>query len=91
MAGGFSARSFEVAGWSAMGVLVAIALVGVRTLNGLRRARLPQGVSLHVALAFVNVGLTGMVGLMMALGPHVFPLSSAAGSWAAAHAICVLR
>lgn len=86
MVGGFWTGRLDVVTLAATGVLGATALVGLRTLGGLRRARLPPGVSLHLWLAFLNVGLTGIVGLIMTLDVLGLRLSSMPLRWNSAHA-----
>ena len=86
MAAGFWTRRSEVVTAAAIAVLGAFAWVGARTLGGLRRARLPMAIPLHVALAFLNAGLTGLVGVVMALDTLGFHLSLRPLRWNAVHA-----
>jgi hypothetical protein len=86
MVAGFWSGRFAMAATGATGVLGAVTWVGGRTVGGLRKARLPWGVSLHITLAFLNVALTGLSGLVMALDPLGLQLSSRPLRWNAAHA-----
>lgn len=86
MVAGFWSSRFDIVTAGAAGVLGAMSWVGARILRGLIHVRLPKGVSLHIALAFVNVGLAGLAGLVMALDTMGLHLSSRPLRWNAAHA-----
>ncbi len=66
MVGGFWFGRYDVVGVAALGVLAPLAFVGVRALAGLRRARIPAGVKLHVGLAFVNILAAASLGIALA-------------------------
>ncbi|HEX7088057.1 MAG TPA: hypothetical protein VF198_16980 [Vicinamibacterales bacterium] len=66
MVGGFWTGRYDVVGVAALGVLATIAFVAVRALAGLRRARIPAGVKLHVGLAFANIVAAGALGIVFA-------------------------
>ena len=68
MVSGFWRADYTLVGIASIGVLGGIGLVAARALIGLRTARLPGGVALHVALAFGNVLLAGVVGAVFAVG-----------------------
>jgi hypothetical protein len=51
----FWINTYDGMAWSAMLVSAAITWVGARVIRGLRRARIPFGVRLHVGLAFFNI------------------------------------
>jgi hypothetical protein len=70
MVSGFWMGRFAVVGTASLGVLAALTFVGARLLAKLPAARLPRGVSLHLALAFVNIVLAGAAGALMAAGRH---------------------
>ncbi|MGE0461261.1 MAG: hypothetical protein AB7Q16_07810 [Vicinamibacterales bacterium] len=86
MVAGFWSSRFDIVSAGAAGVLGSVGWVGARIFGGLMHARLPKGVSLHIALAFVNVGLAGLVGLVMTLDTLGLHLSSLPLRWNAAHA-----
>ena len=65
MVGGFWAGRFAIVGIASLSVLGALTFVGARLLSNLPAARLPRGVSLHLALAFVNIILAGAAGALM--------------------------
>jgi hypothetical protein len=65
---GFWWAAYALVGLASLAVLAAVAIVAVRAIRGLRAARMPFGVSLHIALAFANMLLAGSAGLLMALG-----------------------
>ena len=67
MVAGFWYGEYRTVGLASSGVLAALVVVGSRVLRGLRAARLPVGVSLHVAFAFLNVFGAGMVALIAAI------------------------
>lgn len=64
---GFWHGHYLVVGIASTAVLAAVMVVAVRALRGLASARLPRGVALHVALAFVNIVIAGSAGLWMAV------------------------
>jgi hypothetical protein len=64
---GFWRADYRLVGMASLGVLTGIGLVGARAIGGLRAARLPFGVSLHVVLAFGNVVLAGVLGAWLAV------------------------
>lgn len=68
MVAGFWTSRFALVGLASTGVLAGLAVVGGRAMLGLRQARLPGGVALHVALAFTNILVAGSVGLVLAIG-----------------------
>lgn len=86
MVGGFWHADYRVVGVAAVGVLAALAFVAVRALAGLRAARLPVGVSLHVALAFANVVSAGAFGLLVAYGKATGAITWSPLAIAGAHA-----
>ncbi|MCC7181103.1 MAG: hypothetical protein IT177_22180 [Acidobacteria bacterium] len=86
MAAGFWSSRFDVVTAGAACVIGAMTWVAARILGGLRHARLPKGVSLHVALAFLNVALAGLAGLVMTLDTMGLHLSSRPLRWNVAHA-----
>jgi len=61
----FWINTYDGMAWSAMLVTVAIAWVGARVIRGLRRARIPFGVGLHVGLAFVNILAAAAFGMVI--------------------------
>ena len=85
MVTGFWLGRFEIVGMASLGVLVALTFVGVRLLSNLPAARLPHGVSLHIALAFANVVLVGAAGVLMAVNRLVGALPWSPLSIASAH------
>ena len=86
MAGGFWLGRFEAVGIAAVAVVAALTFVGGRLLSNLPAARLPRGVSLHLALAFVNIALAGVVGALMARSRVVGDLPWSPLALALAHA-----
>lgn len=68
MVGGFWRADYLMVGVASLGVLSAIGMVAMRAAIGLRVARLPAGVALHVVLAFGNILLAGAVGAGFAVG-----------------------
>ena len=68
MVSGFWRADYTQVGIASIGVIWGLGLVAARALIGLRTARLPGGVSLHVALAFGNVLLAGVIGAVFAAG-----------------------
>jgi hypothetical protein len=67
MVAGFWLRRYGVVGHGATLVLLPAAFVGWRVVAGLRRARLPAGVSIHVAFAFINLLAAGLFGAFGAM------------------------
>ncbi len=67
MVGGFWTGRFAAVAIASSFVFGALALIGTRLVWALPGARLPWGVSLHVALAFVNVILAGAAGGLLAV------------------------
>ncbi len=66
MVGGFWLGRLDAVGVAAVLVIAALFFVGGRLLANLPAARLPRGVSLHLALAIVNIALAGIAGALMA-------------------------
>jgi hypothetical protein len=66
MVTGFWMGRYATVGIASLFVLGALTFVGARLLSNLAAARLPWGVSLHLALAFVNIILAGAAGALMA-------------------------
>lgn len=58
---------YEQVSWSGGLVLLAVAWVGARAVPGLLRSPAPAGVTLHVALAFLNMVAAGSAGILLAL------------------------
>jgi hypothetical protein len=67
MVAGFWTLRFDLVAAASPLVLAAIAVVGGRVIAGLWTSRLPWGVSLHVTLAFANILVAGVVGLLTAM------------------------
>ncbi|BCS32351.1 membrane protein [Luteitalea sp. TBR-22] len=86
MIGGFWLGRYDVVGMGAVGVVGAIAYVGARAIRGLRVARLPAGVALHIVLAFLNMVGAGAFGLWVALARASGTLAMSPLAVAAAHA-----
>ena len=61
----FWINTYDGMAWSAVFVTAALARVGVRIVRGLLGARIPWAVSLHVALAFVNLLLAIAFGMVL--------------------------
>ncbi|HEX7282731.1 MAG TPA: hypothetical protein VF239_11790 [Vicinamibacterales bacterium] len=61
----FWINTYDGMAWSAMLVAASIASVGARVIRGLRRARIPFGVRLHVGLAFFNVLAAAAFGMVI--------------------------
>ena len=61
----FWINTYDGMAWSAALVVAAIATVAARLLRGLRRARLPGGVRLHIVLAFINIFAAATVGMLI--------------------------
>jgi hypothetical protein len=61
----FWINTYDGMAWSAALVLGAIATVGARLLRGLRTARLPGGVRLHVVCAFINIFAAAALGMLI--------------------------
>jgi hypothetical protein len=68
MVTGFWRADYAVVGAASLAVIAAIGIVALRAIRGLRVARLPIGVSLHVALAFANILGAGLIGAGLAAG-----------------------
>lgn len=68
MVAGFWDGRYDIVGVAAVLVIGAVTWVGTRVLLGLRTARVPQAVALHIALAFGNVVLAALLGLWSAVG-----------------------
>jgi hypothetical protein len=51
--------------WSAATVAIGIMMVGVRVGGGLRRAKVPAAISTHVALAFTNITIAAIAGVLI--------------------------
>jgi len=68
MVTGFWLGRYAMVGTAALLVLAALAWVGGRVLLGLRTARVPPAVALHIGLAFGNVILAALLGLWSAVG-----------------------
>lgn len=86
MAVGFWTNRFHTVGTAAVFVLGAIVFVGVRTMRGLFRSRVPRGVAVHVGLAFANAALAGLAGLLLAQSHLRAGLPWSSLSLAVAHA-----
>jgi hypothetical protein len=86
MVAGFWRADYASVGVASVAVLAAILIVAVRAWHGLATARLPLGVSLHVALAFFNMVVAGSLGLVLALGRGTWLAGWSAMAVAAAHA-----
>ncbi len=84
---GFWRADYRLVGMASLGVLAGIGLVAARAIGGLRAARLPFGVSLHVALAFGNIVLAGVLGAWLAVAKAwgLFAWSPLAAAAAHAH------
>jgi hypothetical protein len=82
MVWGFWTGGYPFVGVSALLVLTALAWVGARVVRGLVQTRVPWAVTVHIALAFVNILGAGGLGIYMALtragGGVVSPLAMAA-------------
>jgi hypothetical protein len=87
MVRGFWSADYELVGVASLGVLAGIGVVAARALGGLRVARLPLGVSLHVGLAFGNVLGAGALGSVLSAGRAAgwFTWSPVAAAGAHAH------
>lgn len=86
MVWGFWLADYQLVGLASAGVLVGIGVVAARALAGLRTARLPAGVSLHLALAFANVVAAGTLGAVLATGRVLGLVTWSPLAAAAAHA-----
>ena len=64
--GSFWFGRYEQLPWSGALVLLAVAWVGLRALPGLLNSPAPAGVSVHVALAFLNMLSAGGAGILLA-------------------------
>jgi hypothetical protein len=67
MVAGFWTGRYGIVAAASVCVLVPFATIGTSLARGLRRARVPAGVTLHVVLAFANVLAAGSGGLVLAL------------------------
>jgi hypothetical protein len=76
----------EIAG-AGMLAIAAIARVGYRLVLGLSASDVANGVKLHVRLAFLNILIAGVVGMVMAIDRqwHIWPVPPMAQTWAHAH------
>jgi hypothetical protein len=83
---GFWHGRYDFVGIGSPFVFWAFATIGVRVIRGLTDARVPWGVALHVALAFVNVTVAGASGLVLAVNRMTGLLPGSPLSLAAAHA-----
>lgn len=83
---GFWRADYRLVGLASLLVLGTLSFVGVRAIAGLRAARLPTGVSLHVGFAFLNVLGAGSFGLVAAYGKATGALAWSPLAVAAAHA-----
>jgi hypothetical protein len=85
MVAGFWTGRYDIVGAASLFVLAPFATIGTSLARGLRRARVPSGVALHVVLAFANVLGAGFGGLFLALNRLTGSVSWSP-SLAAAHA-----
>ena len=67
MVAAFWTGRYELVGWSSLAVTIPIAWVAGRAGRGLRHAAAPRGVTLHVALAFINILAAAGIGILVAL------------------------
>jgi hypothetical protein len=65
--GAFWTHRFSDVALASVPVLAAVAFIGARTIRALMRAPLPRAIRVHVGLAFGNVLVAGVGGLLMAL------------------------
>ncbi len=86
MVGGFWQADYRSVGLASFGVIGAIGFVGARACRGLLRARLPYGVSVHVALAFLNIVGAGSLGVLLTLARSSALAGLSPVAVAAAHA-----
>lgn len=88
MVAGFWRGDYAVVGCAAAAVLAGISVVAMKAIRGLLTARVPRGVALHIALAFVNVIAAGVAGagLAAARGHGLLSLSPLPLAMAHAHA-----
>lgn len=86
MVGGFWAGRYDVIGAASPFVIAPLCAIGLRVIAGLRRARLPAGISLHVVLAFANIAGAGIAGVLLAVNRLTGGLPWSPVSLAAAHA-----
>ena len=82
---GFWIGRFAMVGIASLSVLGTLTFVGARLLSNLPAARLPWGVSLHLALAFVNIILAGAAGGLMAVNRFAGQLPGSPLALAYAH------
>lgn len=61
----FWINTYDGMAWSAALVIGAVAWVGARVMSGLRGARIPCGVRLHVGLAFFNLVTAATFGILI--------------------------
>lgn len=83
---GFWQARYDLVGVGASGVVTAVGWVGARAVLGLREARLPTGVALHVVLAFANMVGAGLFGLWLGVARAQGSLTLSPIAAAAAHA-----
>lgn len=95
MVGALWTGRYDSVAWAGLLVSVAIAWVAVRAARGMPRSSAPGGVTLHVALAFLNILAAAALGVLVALDRSrgflgLSPLAVtfahihlAAGGWAA--------
>lgn len=91
MVASFWTGAYQELGWSAVLVMAAVGFVAQRAWRGLRHARVPWPVTLHVSLAFGNMLLAGALGIVMAMNrvSGWLPLSPQSGAFAHAHLAAV--
>ena len=61
----FWINTYDGMAWSALLVTGAVAWVGSRVVHGLKGSRIPWGVRLHVALAFLNILAAAVLGMVI--------------------------
>lgn len=66
-------------------MIAPLCAIGIRAIAGLRRARLPAGISRHVVLASANIAGAGLAGVLLALNRLAGSLPWFPVSLAAAH------
>ncbi len=86
MVAGFWTGRYDAIGAASLFVVGPIVAVGIRVTAGLRRSRLPAGISLHVVLAFANIAAAGIAGVLLAINRLTGALPWSPVSLAAAHA-----
>ena len=79
--------TYDGMAWSAALVLIAIAHVAHRATRGLRGGSVPAAVTLHVRLAFANILIAGVLGIVIGLDRTrgLLGLSPVAATYAHAH------